>query len=85
MSTRVDAPATIYDVDTRGNELVRAPFRVRTELRHAPPPLQSGWREPAACTSDCVQLETFRDTTVVGRAIGAPTLHIHRQITGAQP
>lgn len=62
---------TIYDVDTHGCELVRAPFRVRTELRHAPPAHQAGWREPAACTTNSVQLDTFRNTTVVGRAVSA--------------
>lgn len=64
---------TVYDrdVDLSAAGLVRAPFRVRTELRHAPPPHADygGWREPAACTSTSVALETFRDTTVVGRAV----------------
>lgn len=77
--------ATIYDVDTHGNALVRAPFRVRSELRHAPPPHQNGWRQPAACTSDSVQLDDYRMTTVVARPIGAPSLHIHRHLTAANP
>jgi hypothetical protein len=76
---------TIYDVDTHGCERVRAPFRVRTELRHAPPPLQCGWREPAACTSDSVQLDSFRMTTVVSRPVAAVSLATHRQLNGAQP
>ena len=84
MNARVD---TIYDRDVDRSDcgLVSAPFRVRTELRHAPPPIQTGWREPAACTSDSVQLDDYRMTTVVERPIGAPLLRIHRQLTGANP
>ena len=63
---------TVYDVDTCGTERVRAPFRVRAELRHAPPP-HGGWREPKAITSDSVQLENYRMTTVVCRPVGSPT------------
>ena len=68
MSTR-----TQYDVDTHGCERVLAPFRVRNELRHAPPahPEYGGWREPIACTSDSVELEDYRRTTVVARPINA--------------
>lgn len=67
------------DVDYSDAGLVRAPFRVRTELRHAPPahPEYGRWREPKACTSDSVSLETFRATTVVGRPI-------NERIEGAQ-
>lgn len=65
--------ATLYDVDTHGCERVRAPFRVRTELRHAPPPHQQGWREPAACVCSSVTLENFRATTVVCRPINERT------------
>ncbi len=79
------ALTTIYDVDFHGCELVRAPFRVRSELRHAPPPHQCGWREPLACTSDSVQLDDFRITTTVARHAGTYSLRVHRQITGAQP
>ena len=61
---------TIYDVDTYGCELVRAPFRVRAELRRPPP--CDGWREPKACSSDSVELESFRMTTVVARPVQAP-------------
>ena len=66
---------TVYDVDTHGCELVRAPFRVRSELRHAPPahPDYGRWREPKACTSDSVALEDFRMTTVVARPVKAPS------------
>ena len=62
---------TIYDVDTHGCERVLAPFHVRNELRHAPPPhpKYGGWREPIACTSDSVELEGYRMTTVVARPI----------------
>ena len=63
--------ATVYDVDTYGCEELHAPFRVRTELRHAPPahPEYGRWREPIACTSDSVELESYRMTTVVARPI----------------
>lgn len=66
---------TVYDhdVDLSDTGLVLAPFRVRTELRHAPPPHQwlTRWREPTACTSDNIQLDNFRASTVVGRPINA--------------
>lgn len=70
MSARID---TIYDRDVDRSDcgLVSAPLRVRSELRHAAPRLnwrlKNKWHEPAACTSDNVQLETFRATTVVCR------------------
>lgn len=77
---------TLYDVDTHGCELVRAPFRVRTELRYSMPPHQCGWREPAACTSDSVQLENFRTTTTVARTdASAVSRDAHRKLNGAQP
>lgn len=77
---------TMYDIDTHGCELVRAPFRVRAELRHAPPPHQCGWREPAAFTSDSVQLESFRATTVVSRPTHRIVLRdLIAEITGAKP
>lgn len=61
---------TCYDVDTYGSELVHAPFRVRNELRHAPPHAEyARWREPRACTSDNVELETYRTTSVVSRPL----------------
>ena len=65
------SPATVYDVDTYGCEELHAPFRLRIELRHKPPdhPEYGRWREPIACTSDSVELESFRLTTVVARAI----------------
>lgn len=64
---------TIYDVDTYGCEEVLAPFRVRNELRvstdlRRPPPC-GGWHEPIACTSDSLELEDYRMTTVVARPI----------------
>ena len=62
---------TQYDVEAHGCERLLAPFRVSTELRYAPPdhPEYGRWREPIACTSDCVELESFCTTTVVARPI----------------
>lgn len=56
----MSTPATIYDrdVDRSASGLVRAPFRVRSELHAAPRPGKP-WAAPVPCTSDNVVLGDF--------------------------
>lgn len=63
---------TVYDldVDTSESGLVRAPFRVRNELRSAPQPGQP-FEWPTPCTSDCIVLGSFDGSFAVVQPIGA--------------
>lgn len=57
---------TVYDrdVDLTDACLVRAPFRVRSELRSSPQPGQP-FTAPVACTSDSIALGDFAGSYAV--------------------
>lgn len=63
---------TLYDrdVDTSDSGIVRAPFRVRAELRSAPR-RGASFSAPTPCNSDSVALDNFEGSFAVVQPVGA--------------
>lgn len=60
------------DVDLTDAGLVRAPFRVRSELRSAPQPGKP-FTAPVACTSDNLQLGDFAGSFAIVQPVKGPS------------